>query len=448
MRHRQVPHAPVRGFDAVLALESRRFGQSPASPAGPLPIRPGGAPGLVIDLTGSAERGDVPILTLDFNGRRSFAEGMTQILATGRLPELIARLDGVPVGRARPMMSDRLWLTRAGTDVLAGAVSLIEQSVSRFEAGQLLPLGDLPPVEGRAVGGFLRHHLPNLGAALFNRARQKLTTRRRPFYWQVGYRQLDGPGVAETGGLDGVPFTVLPDDGKRFYADPFAFEREGRQFVFVEEFPYATGRGVIAVAELGADGKLSTPQVIIEEPHHLSYPQVFALGGEVWMIPESSEARELVLYRATEFPHRWVREATLLSMALGDATLLEQDGRFWLFATERRGEGSFSDTMSVFVADTLRGPYAPHPLNPVIIDRAAARPGGAFVSHNGKLFLPVQDGTTSYGGGLGLAELLELDGSIVRFAKPQPVRPAPDGLNRQIHTLNRVGRLEVVDWSA
>ena len=95
------------------------------------------------------------------------------------------------------------------------------------------------------------------------------------------------------------------------------------------------------------------------------------------MIPESSTAHEVVLYRAERFPDRWVRHATLVAgREISDATLLERNGRFWLFGSERHSEGNASDTMVVFGADRLEGPWLPHPMNPVLIDRSAARPGG------------------------------------------------------------------------
>ncbi|TIW90963.1 MAG: hypothetical protein E5V57_32935, partial [Mesorhizobium sp.] len=191
-----------------------------------------------------------------------------------------------------------------------------------------------------------------------------------------------------------------------FYADPFVLERDGRHYLFVEEFPYATGRGVISVAELGEDGTFGVPRVVLEEMHHLSYPQVFAQAGEIFMIPESGAARELVLYRAAQFPDRWVRDTVLMTdKDFNDATLLELDGRFWLLGTERFGYGSASDTMTVYSAPSLRGPWVAHALNPIAVDHSAARPGGAFIRQGDAVVLPVQNGSKAYGGGLGLMRL-------------------------------------------
>ena len=51
------------------------------------------------------------------------------------------------------------------------------------------------------------------------------------------------------------------------------------------------------------------------------------------MIPETSANRTVEIYRATSFPDRWTLEDTLLEgVSASDATLVERDGRLWLFA--------------------------------------------------------------------------------------------------------------------
>ena len=439
------PTSVPAGLNSVLALEGLRFGSSLASPSIPLPPIDLGPPDLVIDLTGTAPADGIPMLALEFCGQNGFAAGAAAMLASRQLPDIIARLDGVAVSRARPMLGDRVWLSRMGDDMLAGAGSLVLQCVARFFAGRLKPIDvDLPP--RRSDTGFIGRYVARLGSGLAGRLMRKLKPGQRPFYWQVAYRLIDGPGIAETGRLDGPAFSVLPDDGERFYADPFVIEDRGRHFLFVEEFPYERGRGVISVAELGDDGTFGRPGIVIEEPHHLSYPQVFAQDGEIFMIPESSAAREVVLYRALQFPDRWVREAVLIhGRDFNDATLLASGGRFWLLGTERFGHGSASDTMTVYSSDDLRGPWEPHRLNPITIDRSAARPGGAFIHRDGRVILPVQDGTEAYGGGLGLMDLVRLDEDDVVFAPPRPIGPGDAWMRAGIHTLNRVGRLEVID---
>jgi len=457
-------------LNAVLALETLRFGSSLASPCAPLPASQGPAD-LVIDLTDNPARHDAPTLTVAFCGRDSFLAGLTEMVANGGKAKITVSIDGAEVARGRPMIQDRLWLTRASDNLLAGAISLVMRAVAAHSTSSsitspsssglsrgsaelnaksdgrpdkpcVVDSRDKPESDGgRAFA--LRYPL-FAARGIAERVAQKLG--RRPFYWQVAYRRIDGLGIAETGRLDGPDFTVLPDDGQRFYADPFVFERDGRVYLFVEEFPYATGRGIISVAELCADGTFATPRPVLEEPHHLSYPQVFARDGEIYMIPESAAAHELVLYRAVQFPDCWIRDTVLLdNLDINDATLFEAEGSLWLVGTERFGHGSASDTMVAYSALALRGPWKPHALNPLVVDHSAARPGGAFIRRDGRVLLPVQDGSQTYGGGLGLMQLERLDHGDIRFSPPRPILPGPAWDRKGIHTLNRAGGVEVID---
>lgn len=430
-------------LDPVLAVEARRFGAGLANRVPPPALDSIEDPHLLINLADQMKGEHVPVLHLAFNGQPSLGGGLSKMLATSQLPIVTTLLADQTVGLARPMLSDPLWLTRASNDILAATISLIEQSVARFFAGALV-LVEAPAAEPVARG-LLRHYLPHLAAGLAGRLRRRLV-RKQPFYWQTAFRISDVDSVARGGGFEGAPFITLEDDGQRFYADPFVVNHDGDTFLFVEEYPYSSGKGIISVARLGTDGRFDVPRAVIEEPYHLSYPQVFNHGGTMFMVPESGGARRLVLYRAVSFPDSWEVDTVLMDdRDINDATLLQRDGRFWLFGTERRGAGSASDTLVVFSAPELRGPWSPHKLNPIAIDRSGARPGGAFIEREGRTFLPVQDGQERYGGGLGLAELLRLDDDAVVLAAPVPIRPGTAWLRRGIHTLNRAGDVEVVD---
>ena len=446
----QVPSRGHAGgsLDLLLRLERSRAPHGLALPAPPPGERAvAGIPDLTIDLTGRSAHGHAPVLTVDFDGQRELQAGLAAMLAGGVRPVLTARLNGVAVATAQPMIGDRVWLSRAASDLCAGAVTLLEMCVIRFAAGKLLPMAaPTPPAPQRQGRDLVWRYLPHLVAGLGRRALARLGGA-RPFYWRTAHRLIEGPGLAERPSSTGPGFVELADDGQRFYADPFVFEWQDRLYLFVEEYAYALGRGVLSVAECRADGSLETPRVVLEEPHHLSYPQVFAHDGEVYMIPESSAGNELVLYRAEPFPHAWVREAVLVAgRKLNDMTLLVRDDRFWLIGTEQRGAGSASDTMVVYSARALAGPWSPHPLNPILVDRRAARPGGPFiVAADGRTFLPLQDGTETYGGGLGIAELETLSDDDVQFGPVRPVDPGAAWGRHGIHTLSRAGRLEAID---
>lgn len=436
--------------NTLLSLERRLFRRASrglASPVAGIPARSQTRPpALRVDLAGNAPPSNIPTITLRFDGANADL-AIARAVAMGELPVLEAILDGrTIVGRALSMVDRREAASLGVEDVLARAVTLILSVVRAFAEGRLEEMGTVSSAFDNGGEGFLAAYLsralPRLGREALRRAWF------RHAHWRVGYRFIDGPGVAETGRV-GTGWAVLPDAGDRFYADPFAIHWQGRPFVFVEDYVHAAGKAVISVVPFTDDRKPLAPRVVLEEPHHLSYPQVFERDGTLWMLPEASASGRLTLYRAAEFPDTWLPAATLLEGEISDATLLDHDGSLWLFATRRDGHGSTSDTMVVFEAATLLGPWREHVANPILIDRRRARPGGAFIrTPEGRLLLPVQDGTLGYGGGLGLSELIGLDATTVHLSDPRPILADGDWPYPQIHTLNRSGSLEVIDGIA
>lgn len=194
----------------------------------------------------------------------------------------------------------------------------------------------------------------------------------------------------------------LPDPGRwRFLADPFGLQRAGKTHVFVEAFDYRTQHGVIEHHELSADLTWSGGSTVLRLPHHLSYPFIVEDGGEVFMVPEQYRANEIVLYRARRFPDEWVRETALLSGIPGaEPSLIRYEDRWWMFFTVV-SHGKDLRELHVAHSPQLTGPWTLFPLNPVVNNLAGGRPGGTpFVGHDGKVTLPVQDCTSTYGGAL------------------------------------------------
>lgn len=268
-------------------------------------------------------------------------------------------------------------------------------------------------------------------------------------HWCVGWRRLQGPDVIELGRHPDTGWTTLPDDGHRFYADPFPIAYDDGLTLFVEEFHHRSGKGVISAVEFDASGPAGRPEVVLELPYHLSYPFVFARDGELWMIPESCASGTIDLFRATSFPGGWVKQATLVAdVVASDATLLQWDGRWWMFATVRDGGGTFSDMLHLWWADDFRGPWTAHPANPVLIDIAAARPAGRLVERDGTLFRPVQDCRRGYGRALAIARVTALDPQRFEQVIEATLTAGPLWSGDRLHTLNSAGGFEFIDGSS
>ena len=240
---------------------------------------------------------------------------------------------------------------------------------------------------------------------------------------------------------------VLPPKD-RFWADPFVLQREGRYYVFFEEFPFAKQKGHISVIEVDDRGNPGTAKTALTTDHHLSYPFVFEHEEQTYMIPESRASKCIALFRCLEFPSRWEKVMNLMDgVAALDTTLHFRDGRWWLFTNlVESPAGSNSDELHLFFAPSFpTNKWTPHPMNPIVCDVRRARSAGRLFERNGQLYRPSQDCGQRYGWGLNLnvvERLNECEYAERLVTKAEPAW-ADDVL--AIHTYNSAGRLHVVD---
>ncbi|WP_246725064.1 hypothetical protein [Beijerinckia sp. L45] len=266
-------------------------------------------------------------------------------------------------------------------------------------------------------------------------------------HWRVGWRQT-GPDLFDLGSRPEHGWRALPDDGSRFYADPFPIDYRGAVTLFVEDFSHSTQKGIISAVTFGADGPIGRPEPVLERDYHLSYPFVFEQDGEVWMIPESCAARSIDLYRATAFPAGWVKDSTLVAnIVASDATVQKIRDRWWMFATVRDEGGDHSDTLHLWSAEDFRGPWIAHARNPVLIDIASARPAGRLTERDGAIFRPVQDCRYGYGQALAIARITKLDDEGFEQTIEARMQAGPHWRGSRLHTLNGAGGFEFIDGS-
>lgn len=241
-------------------------------------------------------------------------------------------------------------------------------------------------------------------------------------------------------------FRPLMPEKDRYWGDPFVIQRDGRTFVFVEEKLYATGRGHIACLELGNGGELLSHRVVLEREFHLSYPFLFEHEGALYMIPESAASGTVDLYRCARFPYSWELQHSLLEGVYAvDATLLQHEGRSWLFANIKEEGGSSLNALHLFGAPSpLSRQWQPHPANPVVRDISSARPAGRIFRQGGELIRPSQDSSRRYGGAIKFNRILKL--SEDAYAEEAIAAFAPGGGRiRATHTFNQAGGLTVID---
>ncbi len=231
-----------------------------------------------------------------------------------------------------------------------------------------------------------------------------------------------------------------------YRADPFGIVHQGRATILCEHFSYRDNVGFIVAIDL-AQGPPGTRVRIGPEPAvHLSYPLLMETGGRLRCMPESSAAKEVALYDLERFPDRWTKTSTLLSgREIVDATVFRHGAHWWLSASEAADKGANSE-LHLWFAESVEGPWKPHPGNPVKIDVRSSRPAGMPFWVDGALYRPAQDCSSTYGARVQINRIVELTPTefreeVVARVEPDPRGPYPRGL----HTLSSFGGQTLVD---
>jgi hypothetical protein len=263
--------------------------------------------------------------------------------------------------------------------------------------------------------------------------------------WRILYR-FDKPGIAETALYR---YHLLTPPVGTDWADPFVILKGDSYYVFIEERPSQREKAHISILQFDTAGKLlfARPEKVLEEGHHLSYPFVFSYDADHYMIPESGAAGKVCLYKSEEFPRKWALKKVLLEVELYDATLVQHEGRWYLFGTQKPFSGN-SPHQYLFIYHTdnlLTGEWTAHPMNPLTRDVRGARPAGRIFESNGRLIRPSQIGAPRYGYGIRFQEIIVL--SPERYEEQPLTDVLPKWRNDILatHTFNDEGGFTVLD---
>jgi len=257
-------------------------------------------------------------------------------------------------------------------------------------------------------------------------------------------KRLSDSGTSSVPGH--APFKIVPMPPGRYYADPCAISVGGQDFLFFEDCALGVKKARISCTKIDPSGQVGDITVVLEEPFHLSYPFVFELDGDYFMIPETSAANSIRLYRATAFPTRWQFETTLITSAKPvDATLHYENGVFWIFANIPEPGASRQDELHLFYSNALHGPWKAHPQNPIVSDVRHARPAGRLFVHNGRLLRPAQNSSIRYGGSIVLNAVCELNPKSYKETRFEDIGPEWLGNAVATHTLSITAGIVATD---
>lgn len=237
-------------------------------------------------------------------------------------------------------------------------------------------------------------------ARLFDDTRLDGRKRRRQDHYTVKLWQL--PGGRET---------VIPGPADGYYADPFITRRDGRLWMFVEEFAYPKDRGFLTVVGLDDGLNVTSTEPVDFLPgyaaldSHASFPCIFEMDGEWFMIPETHERRAIDLYVCDRWPGRWrLRRRLRFGVDAADSMVVRHDG-LWYLITSVQGSTPNRHLEIHYTGDLLTGRLEPHPMNNQNVYGNNANGTGrnaGFIQKqpDGTLLRLMQDSPNYYGEGI------------------------------------------------
>ena len=247
-----------------------------------------------------------------------------------------------------------------------------------------------------------------------------------------------------------APFTVINNDHRGWYADPFLFDYKDDTYLFTEYFSYKLNRGVISYSKYDDEKKNFAPfKRIIVEDFHLSYPVVFWYNDKIYMMPETSGANALFLYEAVNFPNEWKRlPAVMKDVKLVDTTPIVLDNKLYAL-TFRLHEDNHS-LGDLLLLEYVNNEFKISSQGILCQDMSTSRPGGNFIHNDNKLFRISQDCYNDYGKAINIIKLAKdfinkYDESLIEKIMPGDIKLTKKLYADGIHTYNVSNDFEVVD---
>ncbi|EMW6553376.1 hypothetical protein AAFF16_001848 [Citrobacter werkmanii] len=218
-----------------------------------------------------------------------------------------------------------------------------------------------------------------------------------------------------------------------FQADPFIVEKADKLYVFYEAFSFRNSKGTLRCRVL--DRELTEIDDVRLEGFddlrcHLSFPFLIHINDQLFMIPESSERKEVILFQSVEFPARWKKIKVLISdTELTDNVFLTINETCYLLSTTMDNEIIIHSAENIFgewqrIAPSLKVSNHHH--------RGAGAP---YLVDNKMYFLTQECTPETYGKSIYIKELVTLNDTVFDESLIEKINSSinhSDG----VHTLN------------
>ncbi|WP_421693102.1 glucosamine inositolphosphorylceramide transferase family protein [Aestuariivirga sp.] len=250
--------------------------------------------------------------------------------------------------------------------------------------------------------------------------------------------------------------TSIPSPPNGYFADPFVRVRDGKTWLFAEQFQYREDRGHLSVMGLDAKGAITSVEALAFTPAyaaldcHASYPFVFEHDGVAYMIPETHEHRAIDLFVCERWPDRWQLSRRLLfGIDAVDSMVIQHEGS-WFLLTSVKGGWPNRHLEIHCMENLLEAPLTAHPINTLGLYGERANGTGrnaGFLGpqQDGTLMRLMQDSPHYYGEGLRPMRILELTRATFHEEPASFIDLFPGfGPDTSSHHVSRAG--DIIAW--
>lgn len=274
--------------------------------------------------------------------------------------------------------------------------------------------------------------------------------------WCVGFRRINNGGDLLHDGSG--EFSLLKPGFVYWYADPIISNIDNGVYVFTEAYDKWDKKGRIAVSKL-AGGHLSKPKIVLEEPFHLSFPEIFEYNGSYYMIPETHSVSQFRFYKMGGSLREWgLFRKIPTEFGFSDTVVYNDNGVLYLITTEKKSDNPYMNRVHVFRITDFESETG-FEITEIKTDEPETygydkRCGGSLLSDAGEMIRVIQESEDGfYGKCLSYNKVLKLgpDGFAEKaLDKKTYIRDLHyrlKGFHRAlgIHTYGRCGDYEVVD---
>ena len=253
-------------------------------------------------------------------------------------------------------------------------------------------------------------------------------------------------------------YKVLKPNYKEWYADPIPFLWREKQYVFMEVYNKYGDKGRIGLSSIEKDGYLSRPKTIIEEPFHLSFPNVFIKDGQVYMVPECCAVNQIRIYKMQNDIYHWDVFKVFSNVGeLVDSIIYEGiKGKVYLICCETNPHNkhqtclkqyeilNFGDPSIMELKENWRQKEYSY----------CTRNAGGFINKKNNIYRVAQESTDKvYGKAVIINCVLELNEYILKEKFQKKITPATEKINLPkfvyrkwgVHTYGETNNFIIID---